>query len=487
MIEKLSFDQLGLSADLLKNLIKLGYENPTDIQAACIPQLLDGGADIIGQAQTGTGKTAAFSLPIIERIAPGTRKVQALILVPTRELAKQICDEIDRLKGERKIDVLAIYGGQSYSIQFKALKKGAHIVIATPGRMIDLLKREMVSVTDVKFMVLDEADEMLNMGFIEDVETILSYTPDDRRTLLFSATMPPALQSIAKRYLQEKKEIKIKKKQLATHLTKQLYYNLWEKDKFEALKRIIDSEPDFYGIVFCRTKVDADNINQKLHEHRYKSEALHGDISQNLREKIIRKFKHGYVKILVATDVAARGIDVKGLTHVVNYTLPTDTDSYIHRIGRTGRAGATGTAISFISPHDKRSNGVVGFISKGTLLKEEPPTVKRIIKARKRKIYEAFRNSLKEFEESKVNESVEKHCFSIAKNMLSESSCPTKVLSALLKLNYAPELTTEAYRTIESPAENNYRCYNRNSRRFRERRRMKRSERNGGGSLRGKR
>ena len=448
MKNTISFDQLGLSEDLQQHLGKIGYHTPTEIQAAAIPELLSGTRDIIGQARTGTGKTAAFSLPILEHIDESRKEVQALILSPTRELAGQIADEIGHLKGKRRIRTLAVYGGQSYANQLTALRKGTQIVAGTPGRIIDLLQRKALSLAGIRYLVLDEADEMLNMGFIDDVETILGFAPEDRRTLLFSATMPDGLRRIADRYLRDKVVIRVTGQEEAKPLTRQVYYSLWQRDKLAALKRVIDFAPEFYGIVFCRTRADADQVNQRLMESGYASEALHGEISQTQREKIIRKFREGHARILVATDVAARGIDIKGLTHVINLSPPADEESYIHRIGRTGRAGTTGTAISLLTPAEQSSRSIAGVIASGDLVQEEPPTVRNILKMKKRGIYEAFRKTLEEQATEEKGSALDQACFGIAKNLL-DGQKPTVVLAALLRMAYATELNMENYAGIE--------------------------------------
>ena len=339
MTQEITFASLGLSEDIVENLASIGFTTPTPIQAKSIPELLGGDKDILGLAQTGTGKTASFSLPIIEKIDPNLKAVQALILAPTRELAKQICEEIYKLKGPRQLKVCSIYGGSSYDRQIKSLRQGAQIVVGTPGRVIDLLNKKALKVDTLKYVVLDEADDMLNMGFIDDIETILGFAPEDRRMLLFSATMPPQLNRIVARYMKEKIEINLRSKELTTSLTEQVYYEVYDYDKQEALQRVIQANPEFYGIVFCHTKVETDEVSHQLIKAGFASDALHGDISQNQREKIVHRFKNKKLQVLVATDVAARGVDIKSLSHVVNYSLPSHPESYVHRIGRTGRAG----------------------------------------------------------------------------------------------------------------------------------------------------
>ena len=340
--KSLSFFEFGLSQQMLDSLEKKGFETPSPIQTQVIPLLLAGQQNIIGQAATGTGKTAAFGIPLLEKLTPANNP-QAIILVPTRELAIQVAEEINSLQAEKKhrLSILSIYGGQSYDIQLRALKKGVDIVVGTPGRVIDHLNRRTLKLQEVSYMILDEADEMLNMGFIDDIEEIFQHTNPDKKVLLFSATMPKPILNIAKKYMGEYQLVSVKSQQLTTTQTTQLYFEVREGDKFEALCRIIDIEPDFYGIVFAKTKLDCDFITTKLNERGYQAQGLHGDVQQKQRERILKAFKDKHTRILVATDVAARGIDVNDISHVINYSLPQDTESYVHRVGRTGRAGKT--------------------------------------------------------------------------------------------------------------------------------------------------
>ena len=336
MSESKTFADLGLSAATTAAINKKGFEEPTAIQAMTIPVMLEDRTDIIAQAQTGTGKTAAFGLPLIELLDLDSREVQALILAPTRELAIQVAEEINSLKGERDIRVAPIYGGQSIDQQLRRLKRGVHIVVGTPGRVIDHLKRRTLKLGAIRHLVLDEADEMLNMGFVEDIEEIMEHTGPNKRTLLFSATMPARIRSLAKKYMCQHEVLTAKADSNTTALTEQIYYEIRASDKFEALCRIIDFEEDFYGLVFCRTKNDVDGVASQLVGRGYDAEPIHGDVSQAQRERTLAKFRKRKSNILVATDVAARGIDVSDLSHVINYALPYDAESYVHRIGRTG-------------------------------------------------------------------------------------------------------------------------------------------------------
>lgn len=441
MFEELeSFRVLGLSDKTLEALSEKGFSEPTDIQRECIPLLLENKLDVIGQARTGTGKTAAFALPILETIDEKDKSTQALILAPTRELAMQVASEIDSLKGKREISVDAIYGGTSYENQFKKLKKGLQIVVGTPGRIQDHLDRGTLDISKISFAVLDEADEMLDMGFVEDIEKILANSPKDKRMLLFSATMPDPILRLAENFMRDYTVVRIKKQESEEVLTEQYYYDLRESDKMEALCRIIDYSDDFYGIVFCKTKVQCEEIGRKLSERGYNAEALHGDLSQKQREIILQNLRDHKIKILVATDVAARGIDVQELTHVINFTIPQDPEVYIHRIGRTGRAGKKGTAITFVTPSEARKFGFIKRISRMSIEKGTLPSSNDIILKKKERILDKVRASFKE-------QAIEYE--EIAAKLLEEEDSFV-VVKALLKLLYKNELDKSQYHTIRS-------------------------------------
>ena len=350
-----SFAEFGLSSGLLQALTDIGYETPSPIQAECIPVLLDG-HDLIGQAQTGTGKTAAFALPLLEQIDVKLTKPQALILTPTRELAIQVAEALQsyarHLPG---FHVLPIYGGQSYTIQLKQLARGAHVIVGTPGRVMDHLERKTLSLDHLKTLVLDEADEMLRMGFIDDVEWILERTPEKHQTALFSATMPDPIRRVAQKYLVEPREVKIKSATTTIAATRQVYWQVSGMHKLDALTRILEVEEDFdAALIFVRTKTATVELADKLAARGYAAAALNGDLNQQMRERVIEQLKSGALDIVIATDVAARGIDVARISHVVNYDIPYDTEAYVHRIGRTGRAGRTGNAILFVAPREIR-------------------------------------------------------------------------------------------------------------------------------------
>ena len=349
----LSFADLGLSASLLKTLTDIGYETPSPIQAECIPVLLQG-KDLIGQAQTGTGKTAAFALPLMEQIDVKLAKPQALILTPTRELAIQVAEALQSYaRNMPGFHVLPIYGGQSYTIQLKQLSRGAHIIVGTPGRVMDHIEKKTLNLDHLKTMVLDEADEMLRMGFIDDVEWILERTPAQHQTALFSATMPDQIRRVAQKYLVEPREIKIKSATATVAAIRQIYWQVSGMHKLDALTRILEVEDSFdAAIIFVRTKNATVELADKLSARGYAAAALNGDLNQQMRERVIEQLKSGALDIVVATDVAARGIDVPRVSHVVNYDIPYDTEAYVHRIGRTGRAGRTGNAILFVAPRE---------------------------------------------------------------------------------------------------------------------------------------
>ncbi len=433
---KKTFKNLGLPPDVLDAINNKGFEEPTEIQMLTIPVMLRKDTNIIAQAQTGTGKTAAFGLPLISMIEPSSKSVQALILVPTRELAIQVSEEINSLKGNKPIKTVPIYGGQSIDQQLRRLKKGVHIAVGTPGRVIDHLKRKTLKLGNIEHLILDEADEMLNMGFIDDMEEIFKYTNPDKRTLLFSATMPGKIKELASRYMEGYELIKAHTKQLTTNLTEQIYFEVKASDKFEALCRIIDIEDNFFGLVFCRTKKDVDSVLSHLMNRGYSAEAIHGDITQSQRERTLNNFRQQRINTLVATDVAARGIDVMNLTHVINYALPGDPEAYVHRIGRTGRAGKEGTAITFITPSEYKRLMFIQRLAKTDIKKSTVPKVKDIIYAKKRKINE----DLIAIKKNDINATY----YNWAKKLHEEHN-PTEILAAVLNYCFEDELNPKAY------------------------------------------
>lgn len=365
------FKDLSLSAPVLKALESLGFETPTEIQQLIIPKLIGKRADCIGLAQTGTGKTAAFSLPLLENIETDSRRVQALILAPTRELAKQIDNEISNFsKFTPDIDSCVVYGGANISTQIKEIKaKRPQIIIATPGRLIDLINRKVVKLQDLSYLILDEADEMLNMGFQEDIDYILEHIPEERSIWLFSATMPADIRKIVNNYMTDPIEVKAEKNISTSGDLEHKYVLINRKDKLEGLKRFIDASPDMYTIVFCRTRMDTQEVAEKLSNAGYPADAIHGDLSQSQRESVLKKFRSKVIKIMVATDVAARGIDVNDITHVIQYSIPDTAEYYTHRSGRTARAGRKGVSITFATPREKKK--FLGLLRKKSFELEE--------------------------------------------------------------------------------------------------------------------
>ena len=350
----LTFNELGISPNLLKGTEELGFAKPTPIQEKIIPLIDETKDDLVGLAQTGTGKTAAFGLPIIDQTAVGEKSVQALVLAPTRELCIQITNDLQNYSKYMKgLEIVAVYGGANIQTQIKALKKGAHIIVATPGRMLDLINRKAAKISRVRTVVLDEADEMLNMGFREELDAILAKTPDDKRTLLFSATMPKEVSRIAKNYMNNPVQITIGKQNAGAENVRHYYYQVHARDRYLALKRIADYHPDIYGLIFCRTRRETKEVADKLLKDNYNADALHGDLSQSQRDHVMKRFRERSLQMLVATDVAARGIDVDDISHVINYNLPDELEVYTHRSGRTGRMDKSGVSISIVNYKEK--------------------------------------------------------------------------------------------------------------------------------------
>ena len=433
------FEDFGLSIEVLDALEKKGFEEPSDIQKLVIPELLKERTHLIGQAQTGTGKTAAFGIPILETVE-ADKTVKALILAPTRELANQVADEIYSLKGKKDIRVLAVYGGASIENQIKKLKSGVDIVVGTPGRVMDLMRKKVLKVNNLDYFVLDEADEMLNMGFLEDIELILEETNDEKKMLFFSATMPKAIMDIAKKFMDDYKLLKVKKQELTTDLTEQIYYEVKQEDKFEALCRVLDYTQDFYGIVFCRTKSEVDDVTNRLKARNYDAECIHGDITQGLRQKALDLFKKKVLTILVATDVAARGIDVSNLTHVINYAIPQEAESYVHRIGRTGRAGHKGIAITFVTPREARTLAQIKRVTKTDIKRESIPNVSEIIEAKKEALIAYIDEIIKEEDYTSYEDFADK---------LLEERDVRQVVSSILRHFYEDEFLPESYGEIQ--------------------------------------
>ncbi|MBE7434089.1 MAG: DEAD/DEAH box helicase [Anaerolineales bacterium] len=383
------FSSLNLRDEIMQAITELGYSEPTPIQSGMIPLMLTG-VDVVGQAQTGTGKTAAFALPILNNFVK-QKNPQALILAPTRELALQVADSMNEYGKHLHVRVLAVYGGQPYGPQINSLQRGVDIVVGTPGRLIDLLERKVLFLNGIKTVVLDEADEMLNMGFIEDVETILASTPEERQTALFSATMPPRIRKLAERFMRDPHSVVIKRDTLTVSAIEQRFYMVHENHKTNALTRLFEIEPIHSALIFARTRAETSTLANELVVRGIPAEAIHGDLDQQARERVLGRFRANQLKVLVATDVAARGLDIDDISHVFNYHLPDDAEVYVHRIGRTGRAGKTGVAITLLSPKEKRRLREVEALTKQPLTKKELPTPEDITKHRESQVVEKLK------------------------------------------------------------------------------------------------
>ncbi|MDF2556888.1 MAG: box helicase [Bacillales bacterium] len=377
------FSELGISKATLKSIEKMGFEEATPIQAETIPLAIQGG-DVIGQAQTGTGKTAAFGIPMIDKIETKKDEIQGLVIAPTRELAIQVAEELYKLGSDRRIRVLSVYGGQDISRQIRALKKAPHIIVGTPGRLLDHINRKTVRLNTVQTVVLDEADEMLNMGFIEDIESILSQVPAEHQTLLFSATMPDPIRRIAARFMVDPQTVKVKAKEMTGESISQFYVRVAEREKFDAFTRLLDIQQPELAIVFGRTKRRVDELIEALAVRGYNADGIHGDLTQARRMQVLKKFKDGAVDILVATDVAARGLDISGVSHVYNFDIPQDPESYVHRIGRTGRAGKSGIAITFVTPREMAYLEIVEKTTNKKMERIQPPTATDAVESQRR-------------------------------------------------------------------------------------------------------
>ena len=380
--KNVKFNEFNLSADLLAEIEKAGFVEASPIQEQTIPLALEG-KDVIGQAQTGTGKTAAFGLPTLEKIRTEEATIQALVIAPTRELAVQSQEELFRFGRSKGVKVRSVYGGSSIEKQIKALKSGAHIVVGTPGRLLDLIKRKALKLQDIETLILDEADEMLNMGFLEDIEAIISRVPENRQTLLFSATMPDAIKRIGVQFMKEPEHVKIAAKELTTELVDQYYIRVKEQEKFDTMTRLMDVEQPELAIVFGRTKRRVDELTRGLKIRGFRAEGIHGDLDQNKRLRVLRDFKNGNLDVLVATDVAARGLDISGVTHVYNYDIPQDPESYVHRIGRTGRAGKSGQSITFVAPNEMGYLQIIENLTKKRMKGLKPATAEEAFQAKK--------------------------------------------------------------------------------------------------------
>ena len=480
---EVSFEDLGLDEYTLQAVEKKGFKHPSPIQVLAIPRLLNGDTNLIARARTGTGKTAAFGLPIIQSIKEKSNNVQALILEPTRELAMQTCTEMQSFSNNGIPRTCVLYGGASYSTQIKELKRGCEIVVGTPGRIKDHLEKKTLDLSKIKYFILDEGDEMLDMGFIDDIREIFAQANPQARILLFSATMPGPILKIAADFMGEYDIIEEEKVVDQALAIDQKFWVVRENEKIEALVRLIDMSPDFYGLVFTMTKMDADNVTRLLDLKGYEAAALHGDIMQNQREKVLERFRSKKTRILVATDVAARGIDISGISHVVNYSLPFDAATYVHRIGRTGRAGAEGIAVTFVRPEERRKltflQRAVSKASKGQMKEEKIPSVnevlaikeKRLIEELKAKLFEKtetssleeaeIENQAEELIESEeevknqnddetlqVNQKLLNQKFVDLAHDLIQNQNPEEVLAGLLSILYGDKLSSKHYGKI---------------------------------------
>ena len=434
-----SFAELELSQGTLDILAQRNYTTPTPIQAMVIPRLLTDGSDLIAQAQTGTGKTAAYALPIIEKLLKEEKNKypRSLVLAPTRELAMQIAQEVGLFVGDRPLKTVTVYGGQQIDIQLRALKNGADIVVGTPGRVIDLMERGALDLSQIKFAILDEADEMLDMGFVEDIERILDATPEEKQMLMFSATVPAEARKIAEQFMKEPEYIKapVSKESSINTLTEQWACEVRREDKFSALKRILNAEGRIYGMIFCKTRSDVDELTMNLQKNKFSAEALHGELTQNQRTRVIEQFKCRRFDMLIATDGAARGIDVNDLTHVINFALPMDVDTYTHRIGRTGRAGKKGVAISIFAPSEGRMFAAIRKATGNALELRKLPDAKAIIAAKKARFREELEKMMPQIHPVYQQMAQE----------LCEVLDPEMVLAALLDMRFHKELLPENY------------------------------------------
>lgn len=449
-MDEIKFSSLGLSEEVLNAINDMGFEEPSQIQSQAIPVILEG-FDIIGQAQTGTGKTLAFGAPIISRMAKPSGKIQVLILTPTRELAIQINDELLRISKFSKVTSLPVYGGQPIERQLRALKKGVDIVVGTPGRILDHIRRKSIDFSDVKFFVLDEADEMLNMGFIDDIKDIMSILGEDKQTMLFSATMPDEIRKLAGRYMKpDVKQIAIKKNAMTVPLISQYYFEIKNKDRFEALCRILDVDQPESALIFCRTKKSVDEVVAAMQSRGYIVEGMHGDMGQNQRLNTLKKFRDKNLDFLVATDVAARGIDVENITHVINYELPEDTESYVHRIGRTGRANREGTAYSLVTAREYMVLKQIEKITKSKIRRKEVPTIDDIYEVK----YKSIMDRVKETIESNQSSN-----FTVLASELDEEYNLVDVAAALMKMLFDKELGYDYSEGSVDMSENSVRLF----------------------------
>ncbi len=442
----MKFNELHLSTELLAEIEKAGFVEASPIQEQTIP-LAMAGKDVIGQAQTGTGKTAAFGFPTLEKIDTDNPAVQALIIAPTRELAVQSQEELFRFGRSKGVKVRSVYGGSSIEKQIKALKSGAHIVVGTPGRLLDLIKRKALKLNQIETLILDEADEMLNMGFLEDIESIISRVPEERQTLLFSATMPDAIKRIGVKFMKEPEHVKIAAKELTTELVDQYYIRVKENEKFDTMTRLMDVEQPELSIVFGRTKRRVDELTRGLKIRGFRAEGIHGDLDQGKRLRVLRDFKNGNLDVLVATDVAARGLDISGVTHVYNYDIPQDPESYVHRIGRTGRAGKSGQSITFVAPNEMGYLQIIENLTKKRMKGLKPATAEEAFQAKKKV---ALKKIERDFADESIRSNFEK--FSKDARKLAAEFSPEELAMYILSLTVQdPDTLPEVEIAREKP------------------------------------
>jgi ATP-dependent RNA helicase DeaD len=437
----ITFYELGLSDQIIRSVSNMGFEEATPIQAQAIPIAM-AGKDLIGQAQTGTGKTAAFGIPMVERFTENCSLPQGIVITPTRELAVQVAEELNKIGQFKGIHTLPIYGGQDINRQIKAMKKRPQIIVGTPGRLIDHMRRKTIRLNQVKIAVLDEADEMLNMGFIEDIETILKEISAERQTMLFSATMPKPVQELAKNFMKNPEFVGIKTKEVTVPNIEQDYVEVHEKQKFDVLCRFLDIHSPNAAIVFGRTKRRVDELSEALGKRGYSAEGIHGDMTQSRRETVLRQFREGSAEVLVATDVAARGLDITGVTHVYNFDIPQDPEGYVHRIGRTGRAGRTGLALTFVTPREMKQLKLIERLTKHRITRKPIPAITDAIEGQQRLTAERL---LRVIQEEEIV-----HYKGLAESLLEETDSVT-LLSAALKLLTKEFNTTPVQLTEEAP------------------------------------
>ncbi len=447
-MEVLKFEELNLSEEILKAVMDMGFEEATPIQAQSIDVIMSG-KDVLGQSQTGTGKTAAFGIPCLEKIDVNDRRLQAVILCPTRELAIQVCEEFRKLlKYKDNIRVLPVYGGQPIDRQIMALKKGVHVIIGTPGRVMDHMERRTIKMESVKMVILDEADEMLDMGFREDIETILTKVPDERQTILFSATMPKGILELTRNFQTNPVHVKVEHKELTVPLIEQIYFEVKEKTKLEALSRLIDMENPELSLIFCNTKRQVDDLVEQLQGRGYFAEGLHGDLKQAQRDKVMQKFRNRTLEILVATDVAARGIDVDDIEIVFNYDVPQDEEYYVHRIGRTGRAGRSGKAYTFVVGKEIYKLRDIMRYTKAKVVQKKLPTLSDIEASKTRNFVEKIKAVIEEGHLAKY--------INIAETMMNEDFNSLDIAAALMKMHLSDSGSDESDVTDDLNFESSY-------------------------------